>query len=312
MWVPPLVRVDVVDEREDVLGVARVIAHREGDRHVCVLVLDRNRVFENRLARLVEVGHELAESAVEVVLLAAERLVLLALVLDRDCETAVEVGQLAHPVRERLEAVLAREEDAGVGPEVDMRAGLLVRLHRAELLQLGDGRALLVGLLPDVSFAADRDGEPARECIHAAHADAVEPARHLVGVLVELAAGVEDGHHDLDGRAVLFLVEPDRDPAPVVPDGDRVVLVDLHLDAVAVAGERLVDRVVDDLVDEVVEAAHADVADVHRGALADGFEALEDLDVVGLVLARRLNGDADGFVAAVDVEGLVCHAPRSG
>ena len=47
---------------------------------------------------------------------------------------------------------------------------------------------------------------------------------------------------------------------------------------VAVAGQRLVDGVVDDLVDEVVQAALTGGADVHAGALADGVETLEDGD----------------------------------
>ena len=46
-------------------------------------------------------------------------------------------------------------------------------------------------------------------------------------------------------------------------------------DFLAVAGERLVDGVVDDLEHHVVQAgAVIGVADVHAGALADGLEAL--------------------------------------
>ncbi len=113
----------------------------------------------------------------------------------------------------------------------------------------------------------------------------MEPAGDLVGVLVELAARVEYGHHHLDGRLPFGRVHLDRDAPAVVGDGDRVVFVDRDLDVVAVAGERLVDRVVDDLVDEVVEPAHAHVADVHRGALADRFKPFEDLDVRGPVVS---------------------------
>ena len=51
-------------------------------------------------------------------------------------------------------------------------------------------------------------------------------------------------------------------------------------------GHRLVDRVVDDFVDEVVEAARPGVADEHAGALADGLQALEDLDVLRRRTAR--------------------------
>ena len=89
----------------------------------------------------------------------------------------------------------------------------------------------------------------------------------------------------------------DGDAAPVVGDGDRVVRVDRDVDARAVAGERLVDRVVDDLVDEVVQAAHAGRADVHAGALADRLEALEDGDVLGVVARSCLVAESSSFLA---------------
>ena len=116
----------------------------------------------------------------------------------------------------------------------------------------------------------------------------MQAAGDLVAAAVaELAAGVEDGEHDLERRLALLLHRVDGDAAAVVDDGDRVVGVDRHVDARAVAGERLVDGVVDDLVDEVVQAAHAGRADVHAGPLADGLEALEDGDVLGVVGAVR-------------------------
>ena len=52
-----------------------------------------------------------------------------------------------------------------------------------------------------------------------------------------------------------------------------------------IAGERLVDRVVEDLEHHVVQAgAVGRVADVHAGTLAHGVEALEDLDARGIVV----------------------------
>jgi hypothetical protein len=63
------------------------------------------------------------------------------------------------------------------------------------------------------------------------------------------------------------------------------------------AGERLVDGVVDDFVDHVVQArAVIGVADIHAWALADRVEALEHLDRVGAV------------VFGAGAVGDVCHA----
>ena len=78
------------------------------------------------------------------------------------------------------------------------------------------------------------------------------------------------------------------------------------VDAGAVAGHRLVDGVVDDLPDQVVQALQAGGADVHARALADRVEALEDLDVLGVVGRRRGGGVGafDFFLAAVPSVGV--------
>ena len=117
----------------------------------------------------------------------------------------------------------------------------------------------------------------------------MQAAGHLVAAAVaELAAGVQDGEHDLDRGLALLLVHGDGDAAAVVDDRDRVVGVDRDVDLGGEAGQRLVHGVVHDLVDEVVQAADARRADVHPRALAHRLEPLEDRDVLGVVGGRRI------------------------
>ena len=85
---------------------------------------------------------------------------------------------------------------------------------------------------------------------------------------------------DLPVRACLSIGMPR--PLSVTRTLPSALISDV--DAVAEAGHRLVDGVVDDLVDEVVQAALVGAADVHAGAAADGLEALEDLDIGSSVL----------------------------
>ena len=78
----------------------------------------------------------------------------------------------------------------------------------------------------------------------------------------------------------------DRHAAAVVADREREVGVELDLDAVGVAGDRLVHGVVEDFGDEVVQRPFVGAADVHAGALAYRLEAFEHLDGAGVVGAR--------------------------
>ena len=103
----------------------------------------------------------------------------------------------------------------------------------------------------------------------------MQAARHLVGVVVELTAGVQDGHDDLCRGSALLRVHIDRDTAAVVGDRDRFIGMNRDRDDVAVASEGFVDRVVDDFENHVVQTgAVIGVADVHTGPFAHGLKAL--------------------------------------
>ena len=82
-----------------------------------------------------------------------------------------------------------------------------------------------------------------------------------------------------------------RNPAPVVGDGDRTVGIERHRDARRVAGQRLVDGVIDDLIDHVMQAgAIVGIADIHAWTLAHGIEAAQHLDRIGAVIGFCFRG----------------------
>lgn len=100
-----------------------------------------------------------------------------------------------------------------------------------------------------------------------------------VRAATELAAGMQLGHDDLDtGEAGLGL-DVDRNASAVVPDLDGSVVVEDHVDVVAVASEGLVHGVVDDLPQAVHQATTVGRPDVHTRALPHGLEPLEDEQV---------------------------------
>ena len=80
----------------------------------------------------------------------------------------------------------------------------------------------------------------------------------------------------------------DGDAAAVVGDADAAVDVDRDVDVLAVAGQGLIDAVVDQLVDEVVQPLGAGVADVHAGRLADVGRSLpaSSVHALGTVFFR--------------------------
>jgi len=232
-----------------------------------------DRLLEEALLVGVEEGDVLGNAFLELELVGAVRAVVLH--LDRDARN--EESEFAHAAHEGVILELLRgDEDLGVRVEGDLRAGALGLADHLD--GLGDLAAAELHLV-HLAFAANLGDEAVGERVDALGADAVETAGHLVGAFVELAAGVQVGQHELERGDLLLRVHRDGDATAVVLDGQRSVRMDLDLDAPTIAGEGLVDRVVDDFVHAVVQAGLVRIADVHTGALADRLQSLQALDV---------------------------------
>ena len=73
--------------------------------------------------------------------------------------------------------------------------------------------------------------------------------------------------------------------AAVVGYGDRAFRVEGHQNGVAMAGQRLVDGIIDHFVDHVMQTgAVIGIADIHAGPFAYRFQPFQDLDRIRAVL----------------------------
>ena len=131
----------------------------------------------------------------------------------------------------------------------------------------------------NVSLAINRQLELVRERVDDRNTDSVKPAGDFVGVIIEFAAGMQHRHDDFCSRLVLLLVHADGNTATIIRNRDRTVRLDHNLDFRAMAGERLVYRVIDNLENHVMQARPViGITDIHAGTLADSIQPLEDLD----------------------------------
>ena len=266
---------NVVGEAQHVLMVAVVPPQGAVDRDAVLLAMDHDGLGEHGLLGAVEIAHEGRDAAfveqLDVLLLDA------AVVGQQDAHAGIQEGQLAQAVLERREVELGLGEGFRRGQEGHFRAALVGRIAHHLQRRIG----LAMGEAHEVLLAIAEDGELelGRERVDDGDADAVEAARHLVGILVELSAGMQLGHDDFGRGHALALVDVGGDAAAVVGDRAGAIGVERHRHAVGMAGERLVDGVVHHLIDHVVQArAVIGVADVHAGALAHGVQSLQDLD----------------------------------
>src|SRR5690606_2780229 len=111
--------------------------------------------------------------------------------------------------------------------------------------------------LVQLAVAAYRQLQGLGQRIDAGDAHAVQAAGYLVGVLVELAAGMQLGHHDFGSAALgLVLVIPfdvNWNAAAIVGDRNGIVGMDGDVNFSAVASQRFVDGVVQHLENKVMQ-----------------------------------------------------------
>ncbi len=271
--------VDVVRKAQHRLVVST--GPLQGDVDLCVsgLRLEVRDLLVDRLAGRVEVLDEVDQPAP-----IAEGLLVgfvATLVAEANLQVLVEERHFSQTGHHRGPLVVGRLfEDVRIGPERDRRARALCGLALLEgCLRLAVGERLG----PEVPVAYHLDLETGRERVHHRDAHPVQATGDLVGAGLELPARAERGQHRGDRGLARLLVPVDGDAPPVVLDADTAVRQECHFDTCRKPGHRLVDRVVDDLPDEVVETLGTGRADVHRGAFADVFDALEDFDVLRLI-----------------------------
>ena len=139
-----------------------------------------------------------------------------------------------------------------------------------------------------LAVAPNREVEPLAQGVDHRHAHAVQAARDFVIRLVEFSARVQLRHDDLGRGDALLGVNARGDAPAVVLDGHGVVGMNRDRHGVAIARQRLVDRVVQHLVNHVVQpGAVAHVADVHARVLAHAVQSLQDMDGIGRVVLGR-------------------------
>ena len=168
---------------------------------------------------------------------------------------------------------------------------------------------LLVLLKPHLPLAPDLHRQVLGKGVHHRDPDPVESAGDPVDLAVELSAGVKHGHHDLHGGLSRLVVNVDRNSPSVVLHRYAFVHVNGDGDVVAESRQGFVHAVVENLEDKMVKPAGIGVPDVHVRAFSHGFEAGENLYLLGGVLAVRAEVAAQlahcfGFLRLAQVKHL--------
>ncbi len=271
----------VVGEAEHIFVVALIPPHRHFDGDAVLFTADGDRLVDQRLLGAVKVLDESLKTAV------VEHFFLpdvgMTLVGKQDADAGVQERELAQAMLQRAIVEFRHGEGFGAWHEADFSAGLAAGI--AGHLQRRVGDAVRKAHFIDLALTADLQLQPDGQCVDDGDADAVQTAGDLVGILVELTAGMQLGHDDFSRRDAFTGMDIRRDAATVVGDRHRTIRIERDGDEIGIAAERFVDGVVDDFVNHVMQTGTIiRVADVHAGTLAHGIKTFQDLDAVCAIL----------------------------
>ena len=138
-----------------------------------------------------------------------------ALVGEQDVHAGIEEGELAQAMLERREVEFGLGEGLGRGQEGHLACRACHRRRRRPSAARPASPSVkrMACSLPSRQM---RRLSHVGERIDDRDADAMQAARHLVGVLVEFSAGMELGHDHFGGRDAFAFVDVGRDAAAVV------------------------------------------------------------------------------------------------
>ena len=169
--------VDVIDKGVDVLIERGVVGHSHLNGNAALVAVDVNHIVDERFLAGINVAYEFIKTCAAVVSLAhwVALLVVLAQVGEGERYTGIQIGQVTKSVRERVEVINGLLEYAWVGMEYH---GCSVFFFLAGAHDSDWSLWLTLGILLHIhlAFAAHLCPQIITECVHTAHANAVQTA----------------------------------------------------------------------------------------------------------------------------------------
>jgi hypothetical protein len=148
----------------------------------------KNSRVQHRLGAVDEF-HEGLDTACELKHLA----LVVALIDQLDAHAVVEEGKLAQSLGENIVVILDQAKYFGAGHEVHFRAA---SLGRSRLLERSDRNTIAEFHLVYMTVPTNGQPKPLGQGIYHRNPNSMQAARYLVGIAVELAAGMQHRHDD--------------------------------------------------------------------------------------------------------------------
>ncbi len=270
--------INLVGEAEDEFVVAVVILNRHLGRGIVLPAAHIDDILmEGRLIPVAP-GGKLPDTA-----LVAHRIrdrLLAPGIGDGNVQSGGQECLFPHAGMKNLIIIFQRIEHLGIRLEGDFGTGAVGFAHDGHFLSdVAPGKPHLI----DVAVFMNPNLQPLGQSVDDRRAHAVEAAGYLITAAAELTTGMEDGENDFQSGLAGLGLDIHGDTTAVISDGDGIAGVNGDGDILAIAGQSLIDGVIHDFIDQMVQARRGRGADIHTGPFPDGFQTLQNLNLLRAV-----------------------------
>src|SRR5579875_46882 len=148
---------------------------------------------------------------------------------------------------------------------------VLTRLGRADDLQGNRGYPPFKANKVDLLIAPHGHFQPIGCSVNAGHAHTVQPTGNFVGPAIELSTRMQPSESQLYAGHVVLSVDIHREAAAVIPHGDGTIRMKGYINAITVARQSLINRVIAHLHEKMMKPLRIGTPDVHGRATANGL-----------------------------------------
>ena len=264
---------NIVGKAENVFLIGIIPLHGHFHRNTVFLPL---KIEVEDLVEGGFVGIQVADKSTQPALILEHIFIAAALIHQVDTHPGVQKAQLTQPLGEDIVVELDIAE--GFRGRAEMHSGT-AGIRRSHHFQGVGGHTVVINLLVNLTITANCQLQFFRQGVHHRHAHTVQATGHLVGVVVELTAGVQHRHDHFGSAHAFFFVQLGRNTTAIILDGHGFIRVDNHFDLGAKPGKRFIDGVIHDLKHHMMQArAIICITDIHAGTFTYGIQSFQHLD----------------------------------
>ena len=154
------------------------------------------------------------------------------------------------------------------------------------MFQFNGWIAPLVVVMMYISVSVHLYIQPGGQRIYNRRTYSVKSSAGLICRIIKLSTCMQCGKYQSLRRHSLCM-HSNWNTTSIICNCDRIILVDIHNNLIAISCQSLIHRIVHDLIDKMMESSDRGAAYIHSGSFPYGFQAFQYLNLIRSIFSVK-------------------------